>query len=268
MAHADILVTVRSKHAARYAQLLSGYPELRVRVSRSLDQALDLLADRSHPVDLLVLDNGLSGVFELVADLRQTYPRLMIVLVDEEADFAMPGQADDISTDPFTDGDLVRRISRLISDRQLETLRADSMSPLREFVKKLRKADGEREKLSVAVSACRDLGCEYVAVYRLDSLNPLDISLQMQVGSPPLKASPTGIIAWVAQNGQSRIATPPTNGNAPAGRLSAVACTSIGMTNRYGVLVACRTAPNTITQQQVTQLEMISAQLAAALSKE
>jgi GAF domain-containing protein len=268
MAHADILVTVRSKYAARYAQLLSGYPELGVRVARSLDQALDLLSDRSHPVDLLVLDNGLSGVFELVADLRQTYPRLLIVLVDEEADFAMPGQADDISTDPFTDGDLVRRISRLISDRHLETLRADSMSPLREFVKKLRKADGEREKLHVAVSACREIGYEYVAVYRLDSLDPLQITLQAQEGEPPLKASPSGIIASVARNGQSRLATPPTDGTAPAGRLSAVACTSIGMTSRYGVLVACRTTPNTITQPQVTLLEMISAQLAAALAKE
>jgi hypothetical protein len=268
MAHADILVTVRSKNAARYQQHLAAYPELRIRIARSLDQALDVLADRSHPVDLLVLDNSMSGVFELVADLRQTYPRLMIVLVDEDADFAMPGQADDISTDPFSDGDLARRISRLIADRHLETLRADSMSPLRDFAKKLRKAVGEREKLDAAISACRDLGCEYVAIYRLGSLEPLELTLQAQAGAPPLKATSNGIVAWVAKTGQSRIATAPPNGMAPSGNLSAVACTSIGMTDRYGVLVVCRTAPHTITPQQLPMLEMLSAQLAAALAKE
>jgi CheY-like chemotaxis protein len=228
MAHADILVTVRPKHAARYQQQLAAYPELRVRIARSLDQALDMLADHAHPVDLLVLDNSMSGVFELVADLRQTYRRLLIVLVDEDADFAMPGQADDISTDPFSDGDLARRITRLITDRHLETLRADSMY----------------------------------------SLEPVELTLQAQAGAPPLKATSNGIVAWVAKTGQSRIATAPSGGSLSAGQLSAVACTPIGMTDRYGVLVVCRTAPNTITQQQLPMLEMLSAQLAAALAKE
>lgn len=270
MTHADILVTVRSKNAARYEQHLAAYPELRVRITRSLDQALNVLADHNRPVDLLVLDNGMSGVFELVADLRQTYPRLMIVLVDEDADFAMPGQADDISTAPFTDDDLVRRISRLIADRHLETLRADSMSPLRDYIKRLRKAVGEGEKLQVALSACRELGFEYAAIYRLDSLDPLELSLQAQDGKPLVKAAPNSIVGWVARTGQSRIVTPSAKDGAPTlqrGQLSAVACASIGMTNRYGVLVVCTTAPNTIAQQQLSPLEMIGAQLAADLSK-
>jgi CheY-like chemotaxis protein len=266
MAHADILVTVRAKNAARYTQHFAEYPELRVRVARSLDQALDLLANHSHPVDLLVLDNSMSGVFELVADLRQLYPRLLIVLVDEDADFAMPGQADDISTDPFSDGDLVRRINRLIEDRHLETLRADSMSPLRDFVKKLRKASGEYEKLYAAVSACRELGYEYVAIYRIDELSM--VTLQADDGAPLMKAPPTKIIASVIQSGQSFIATPPSSSDNRVGKLSAVACTSIGTTHRYGVLVACRTTPHTIAQQHLTLLEMVSAQLAAALAKE
>jgi hypothetical protein len=145
------------------------------------------------------------------------------------------------------------------------------MSPLRDFVKKLRKASGEGEKLQAAVSATRDLGYEYVAIYRLESFfdAPLQITLQAQDGTPLFKSVPSGIVNYVAKSGQSRIATPPNgDGNSRAGKLGAVACTSIGMTNRYGVLVACRTTPHTITQQQVTLLEMVSAQLAAALSKE
>src|SRR5262249_12129040 len=108
---------------------------------------------------------------------------------------------------------------------------------------------------------------DYVAIFRLDSFDPLHITLQAQDGVPLLKTSPNGIVSWVAKTGQSRIAVPSTTQPNP-GRLGAVACTSIGMTNRYGVLVACRTQPNTITQQQLKQLEMVSAQLAAALAKE
>jgi hypothetical protein len=47
-----------------------------------------------------------------------------------------------------------------------------------------------------------------------------------------------------------------------------VACVSVGVTNRYGVLVACRDQPGTINQQNVLMLELVGAQLAAVISKE
>src|SRR4051794_9246723 len=114
MAHTDLLVTVRREHASRYFQNLSTQPDFRVKLVTNIPDALELIADRDKHIDVLVLDNGLERVFEVVTDLRHTHPRLLIVLVDEDADFAMPGQADEVSTDPFTNDDLVRRINRLM----------------------------------------------------------------------------------------------------------------------------------------------------------
>jgi len=199
------------------------------------------------------------------------------VLVDEDADFAMPGQADEVSTDPFTNDDLVRRINRLMSDRSLETLRADTMPSLREFAKKLRKAVGEISKEQAAVSTCRDLGYDYVAFYRLESLDPLQVTLKAQDGPAPIQAvapkqaTADDIIGWVAKTGQSRIASPSDEVNHPLvrrGRLGQVACTPVGTTSRYGVIVACRNEPNSITQQNLLMLELVGAQLAAMISKE
>jgi DNA-binding response OmpR family regulator len=277
MAHTDILITVRREHANRFFKSLSTYQDFRVKLVTTIPDTLELLADRDKHVDLLVLDNTLDNIYELVNDLRHTYPRLLIILVDEEADFAMPGQADDISTEPFTNDDLARRINRLMSDRRLETLRADTMPPVREFAKKLRKAVGESGKQQAAVTACRDLGYDYVAFYRLESLDPLTVTLKAQDGPTPIQAvapkqaTADDIIGWVAQTGKSRIAGPADEVNHPLvkrGRLGAVACTPVGSTNRYGVLVACRDEPNTITQQHIMLLELVSAQLAAVISKE
>jgi GAF domain-containing protein len=189
----------------------------------------------------------------------------------------MPGQADDISTDPFTNDDLVRRVNRLMSDRRLETLRADAMPPLREFAKQLRKSSGETGKYQAAVNACRTLGFDYVAFYRVESLDPLQVTLKAQDGPAPIQAvapkeaTEADIIGWVAKTGQSRIAAPADEINYPLvrrGRLGAVACTPVGTSSRYGVIVACKTEPNSITQQQLLLLELVSAQLAAVISKE
>src|SRR6185369_4504487 len=155
MASVDILVTVKRDDASRYYKSLSEHKDFRLNIVSETKDALDALADRDKHVDVLILDNNLGHTYELIGDLRHTYPRLLIVLVDEEADFAMPGQADDISTEPFANDDLARRITRLMSDRRLETLRADTMPPVREFAKKLRKASGESGKQQAAVAACR-----------------------------------------------------------------------------------------------------------------
>jgi hypothetical protein len=273
----DLLVAVRREAASRYYKSLSAHSEYGIRMVSSVEDAMDTLANTDYHVDVLVLDNGLTDVFDLVTDLRHTYPRLLIVLVDEEADFALPGHADDISTDPFTNDDLTRRVNRLMSDRQLETLRADAMPPVREFAKRLRKAVGESGKQQAAVTACRDLGYDYVAFYRLESFDPLLVTLKAQDGPAPIQAvapkyaSADDIIGWVAQSGQSRIAGPPDELNHPLvrkERLGAVVCVPVGITSRYGVLVACRDQPNSISNQNVMMLELVSAQLAAVVSKE
>ena len=79
-------------------------------------------------------------------------------------------------------------------------------------------------------------------------------------------------MGWVAQNGQSRIAGPNDDLTHPLvkrGRLGAVACVPVHSSgNRYGVLVACREIPDSITQENVLMLELVSAQLGAAVAQE
>lgn len=271
----DILITVRRDRASEYFKTLSAQRAFRVRLVMSTQEALEQL--REKHVDVLILDNELEDAFDFIGELRHTYPRLLIILVDEGADFAMPGQADDISTEPFKNDDLVRRVQRLMSDRQLETLRADALPPVREVAKKLRKAVGESGKQQAAVSACRELGYDYVAFYRLESDDPLKVTLKAQDGPAPIQAvapkEATGddIMGWVAKTGQSRIAGTDDELNHPLvkrGRLGAAVAVAVGTTNRYGVLVACNDRPNSINQAQVLLLELICAQFAAVIVRE
>jgi hypothetical protein len=268
---------VPREQAGRYHKNLSVRKDFRLNLVSDARDALDFLADRDRQVDVFVLDKALGRSHELVLELRHTYPRLIIILIDEEADFAMPGQADEVSTDPFSNDDLARRITRLMSDRRLETLRADAMPPVREFAKSLRKASGEFGKAQAAVAACRDLGYDYVAFYRIMGLDPFEVVLRAQEGSAPIQAvapkqaTADDIIGWVAKTGQSRIAAPDDELNHPLvakGRLGAVACVPVGLSPRIGVLVACREQPGSISQQNVLLLELVSAQLAAVISKE
>jgi GAF domain-containing protein len=202
----------------------------------------------------------------------------MIVLIDEEADFAMPGLADDITIEPFRENDLLRRISRLISERRTETLRSDSLPAVREFVKRLRDATGSLGKQEVAVQVCKDFNYDYVAYYQREPGEPLRLSLRAQAGpmpiqaSAPKQASSDDLMGWVLINSQSRIAAPDDRPNHPLvarGRLGAVACVPVmfNMISR-GVIVACREQPGTITKENVLLLELVGAQLASALAKE
>lgn len=277
----DVLVAVRREDASRYYKNMAAYPELRVQIVSSTADAVAVLADQNKHVDILVIDNQLGGVFGFINELRLTYPRLLIVLVDEAADFALPGEADDISTDPFTNDDILRRITRLMSDRKLETLRADNLPAVREFAKHLRRATGESGKQEAAVTACMDLGYQYVAFYRLENTDPTRLTLRAQRGpaalqaAAPRQAAPDDLITWVAQNGQSRITSPTDESNQPTlnlirdGKVGAAACVPVVFSgNRYGVLLACRDQAASITQENVLMLELVSAQLAAAISKE
>ena len=275
----QILIAVPREDASRYHKNLSASKNFRLNIVSDRRDVLTTLANRDIHIDVLVLDNRLGGIYDLIGDVRHSYPRLFIVLVDEEADFGLPGQADDISTAPFENDDLVKRITQLMSDRQLETLRADSLPAVREFAKRLRKATGEYGKQQAAVSACMDMDYQYVAFYRMESFSPLLLTLKAQDGPntlqsvAPKQAAENDLMTWVAQTGQSRIAGPDDEQTHPLvkrGRLGAVVCVAVGFSGqqRYGVLVACREVPNTITQETVIMLELVSAQLAAAVSKE
>lgn len=274
----DVLVTVRPAHAARFNENLATQENFRLTVVTSTAQALNILAEVSHHTDILVIDNNLENVHLLVADLRQKYPRLLIVLVDEEADFGLPGLADDISTEPFHYDDLARRINRLMSDRQLETLRSDSLPAVRNIAKRLRTATGARGKQEAAVIACKEMGYDYVAYYHLERLDPFRMTLYAQTGAnaiqaiAPKQATLEDLMGWVAQNGQSRIAGPADTPNHPLvarGRLGAIACIPVSFSGtQYGVLAVCRDRPGSITQENVLMLELVAAQLASSLSKE
>src|SRR5258708_20747392 len=139
-ANITVLAAVRLPSVARYRENLSKDPKLKVSVVTSESSAREILASPDKHTDVFVIDNGLGSVFELVKELRQAYPRLLILLVDEEADFGMPGRADDVSTEPFKDDDLTRKIKRLAEERRLETLRADALPPGRTFARSLRSA--------------------------------------------------------------------------------------------------------------------------------
>ncbi len=279
MAKIDLLITIKAADLERYRPLLAERDQFQTHWATSAADALNILADRTHHTDVLVLDNNIeSDVHVIVSDLRQRYPRLMIVLIDEEADFAMPGQADDISVEPFKNDDLIRRINRLISERRTETLRSDSLPAIRDFVKRLRDATGMMGKQEAAVLTCKDLNYDYVAYYQRETGEPLRLTLRSQAGpapiqaSAPKEASAEDLMGWVLINAQSRIAAPDDRPNHPLvarGRLGAVACVPVtfNMISR-GVIVACRERPGTITQENVLILELIGAQLAASLAKE
>ncbi len=274
----EILVAVPQADAKRYFTNLRQQQDFNIRMTTNLKDAVRDLANKDTQTDVFVLSQEFQQTTELINRMRKSYPRLLIVIVDEEADFAIPGQADAISTEPFHNDDLAKQILRLMSDRQLETLRADSLPAVRQFAKKLRDATGELGKLQAAAAACLEMNYDYVSVYKQESEDPIKMTRKAQEGARPIKAvapetgNENDLIGWVSKSGQSRIAAPGEELNHPlvaSGRLGAVACVPINIANvRYGVLVACRDMPGSVTQDNVLILELVSAQLAAALSKE
>ena len=273
-----VLAAVRLPSIVQFRESLSKDPQLKTTIVTSETEAREILADLQKRTDVFVVDNGLGGVFELVKELRQTYPRLLILLVDQDADFGMPGHADEVSVTPFEDNDLLKRIKRLTEERRLETLRADALPPVRQFAKSLRRAGPGQSKQQAAVEAIKELGYDYVAFYIIVPTTPPELKLSAQVGPGPLTAAAppqqdyeNSLIGWVAQNGQSRIVGPEDQPNHPfirQQRFGAGVCVPVGTTLRFGVLFATREQPNAITQQNVMMLELVSAQLASALAKQ
>ncbi len=273
-----ILVAIRKEEAKRYHTQLAQYGDFAVEIVTSKPDAIEVIANRDRNFDAFVLDNELDGVYEFVKELRQTYPRLLIVLVDEGADFGMPGQADDLSTDPFNNDDLANRIRRMISDRRQETLRSDSLPAVRSIAKRMRQAVGAIGKQEAAVESCMAMGYDYVAYYNIENRTALELVLKAQTGPKaiqaiaPKYANAEDLMGWVAQNGQSRIAAPEDQPNHPLvarGRLGAVVCVPVSFSGTdFGVIAACRDRPGSITQENVLMLELVAAQLATVLLKE
>src|SRR5215813_13012109 len=213
-ANIHVLAAVRLPSVARYRENLSKDPKLKVTVVTSEPSAREILANAEKRNDVFVVDNGLGNVFELVKELRQTYPRLLILLVDEDADFGMPGRADDVSTEPFKDDDLIKKIKRLAEERRLETLRTDALPPVRTFARSLRKANKGLGKQQAAVEAVQELGYDYVAFYSVAPTDPPTLSLGAQTGPNaitammPVRSDYTGLLGAVVQTGQSKIVGP------------------------------------------------------------
>lgn len=274
----DILVTIPNEQAKRYYNGLSGQDGFKLQIAHSMDDALDILGDKDNHVDVFVVDQAIGDTFFFLNHLRRKYPRLLVVLVDEEADFGMPGQADEFTNEPFKDDDLAKRIIKLMSERRMETLRSDSLPAVRNINNNIKKAVGVLGKIEASVTSCLDQGYDYVAYYGIESQEPLKLVLKAQAGPKtiqsiaPKDASPDDLMGWVAQNGQSRIAGPEDKPNhilVARGRLGAISCVPVSFSNRsFGVIAACKDRPGSITQEAVLMLELIAAQLATALTKE
>jgi DNA-binding response OmpR family regulator len=274
----NILAAVQTKSLGRYREELSQEAQFVVTLVTNLEEARKMLDDPSKQIDVYVIDNGLGDTYDMLKEIRHTYPRLIVILVDEEADFAMPGRADDVSIQPFTNKDLITRIKRLNEDRRLQTVRADALPPVRAFAKSILSAGKGQSRQQAAVKAVFDLGYDYVAYYSVSRAeNPTlllvaqhgdDDHLKLAPKNPPYEHS---LVGWVAQNGQSRTVSPDDEITHPfvAKRtFESAMCVPVGTNLRFGVLLACRKAPNAISQENVMMLELISAQLASALAKE
>lgn len=272
-----VLAAVSPAALSRYRQALSEDAQIRVSLVTEEQDARDFLKESQRRADVLVLDCALCDTYSLINELRHTYPRLMILLADDGADFSTPGRADDVTTQPFENGDLLRRIKRLAQGRELETLRGDMFPQIRSLAKDLRRATTSHAMQTGVVKAIAEMGYDYAAFYRLLPLDPPSLSLGAQVGAPQLTdTAPMSVplqntlLGWVAESGQSRVVAP---GNTPShlfierGFLSAGACVAVGTSLRFGVLFACRNAPNSITEQHVKLLELVGAQLAHVLAR-
>jgi DNA-binding response OmpR family regulator len=274
-----VLVAIRLPALARYREALLRDPRLKPQIVTSLEMARGALNDPTKTIDVLVIDNNLGDVFSMVRDLRQTHPRLLILLVDEEADFSMPGRADDVTTEPFKDDEMLKKIKRMTEDRRLQTLRADALPPVRNFAKALRKAVKGAGKQQAAVDAISDLGYDHVAFYAYEAGETPALALGAQVGDATVAGAlperveygAGGVLTHVARTGESRIfAAGDTHSHflVERGRFESGIAVAVGVQLRFGVILAFRAQAASIKQENLVMLELVSAQLASSLAKE
>jgi hypothetical protein len=273
----DVLVTVRPDAVKRFEEGLAKDSQLHLTMLSSVEAATQHLNENGHDTHVLVIDNALGGVFDLIKDLRQKYPTLLIIMVDEDADFGMPGRADDVTTEPFSNDDLLKKIKRASEERRLETLRADALPPVKNFAKALRKATKGVGKQQAAVSAVKELGYDYVAFFTVSPTEPPSLSMGAQVGPQaitalmPPRSDYNNVLGWVAQNGKTKIVV---KGDQPShfliekSKFGEAVCVPVGSSLRFGVMFACREQSGSIKQDSVVMVELICAQLASSLAKD
>lgn len=279
MALIQVLAAIPREQAARYYTSLSASGQYELTLTSDSRDTLDLLEDRGRHFDALVLDSRLAEVDSLLDDVQFNLPRMIVVLVDETGDSPLRERLrpDHVSSAPFLDDDLERRIARLLSDSQLETMPANTMLPVRELARKLRTEEEPGDRFRVAVEACRGLGYHYTAFYRVEQQEPPLLELAAQQGADgfsdlvPASADGQSVIARVAMTGECLIlASGHPEGYAPLaeGVLSSVAMVPAGRAACFGVLIAARTEPNAINTENLGVLELVAAQLAAAIARE
>lgn len=274
----SVLVAVRLASSVRYRENLSQDPQFKLNVVSALKDVQEILADKSKTTDVLVVDAALGDTHELIKTMRQRYPRLLIIEVDEEADFSLPGQADDVSNNPLENDELLKKIKRLVEDRRLETLSADALPSVRSFAKALMRAKGGPAKAQAAVTAIHELGYDYVAFFKVTPTEPPVVSVAAQAGTRAVTSNaPTklpydsSVIGHVAETGQNCIVGPEDSPNHPfitRGRFGAGVCVAVGNNMRFGVVFAAKDVPGSIKQENLLMLELICAQLASALARE
>ena len=275
----QILAAVRLPAIVKFREALAKEPKFRATIVTSEETARNHLNDENKQVDVFVVDNNLPNcdVYEWIRGLRQTHPRLLILLVDEDADFGTPGRADDVSTTPFKDDELLKKIKRMSEERSLATLRADSLPPIRNFAKALRKANKSVGKQQAAVSAVKDLGYDHVAFYTVSPGEPPALTLSSQLGEGPImslmpvRTNYDDILGAVVKGGQPKVINPgdnPSHFLLEKGRFGAAVAVPVGTTLRFGVMIAFRQQPGSIKQESIVMVELICAQLASALAKE
>jgi hypothetical protein len=272
-----VIAAIRFEAINEYREAMTKAKEFDISWVPSIDHMNQKLDESDKQFEVVVVDSSLGDVYDLIDDLRSKHPHLLIIQVDEEADFALPGRADEISTNPLEDDQLVKLIKRVYEDRRLATLRADALPPVRQFAKRIMKAERGPAKIQAAVDTIRELGFDYVAYYSFQNIDPPMISLATQAGDEKLKrVAPqkrdydTSLVGKVAQDGETRIVSKDDDPNHPfvsRGQFGSGVAVAVGTTIRFGVLFACNRDPE-INSQYVMMLELISAQLSSALARE
>ncbi|GAB4439821.1 MAG: hypothetical protein Kow00120_07780 [Anaerolineae bacterium] len=278
MARLSVLVAVQRDQVERYRAHLPKEEGIEVTTVTSEEKVRDILAAPEYAFDVMVIEASLCNVPELLRDVQRDNPALLAILVDEGADFALPGRAHDISTDPFHNDDLLKRIKRLAEERRLETLRADELAPVRSFARHIRKASGGVSKLEAAVIAVGDLGYDYAGYYAVDwSVDPPRLTVVAQRGPArvlhtiPAQQPLDGLLGWVVTNGAARIIGPndaPGHTLVTDGVFGSAVAVPVGVNLRFGVILACRDGADAISGEDAMMLELVAAQLAAALAAE
>lgn len=275
MALIELLLAVPRECAGEYYANLSATGQFHLTLHADAGDALAALDDRSQHFDALVVDGGLEGAATLLEEARFGMPHLLTIVV--AGDDKPPLEAAHTCTAPFQDGELARQLVNLLSDRQLETLAANTVLPVRRLARHLRRQDDRLRRFQATVEACRSLGYLYSGFYETDEAEPAKFLLAAQSGPPELEsaapdaAGENSRLAQIAARGACQVLGPDDAGAFPLlgdQRLGALACIPCGVAARFGMLLAGRKEADAIAPQHLAVLELIAAQLAAALARE